>query len=303
MVTSLSLQGKANILMVIVTMFWGLSYTFMVMGLESLEAFNVVALRCLIAFIIAGLIFLPKMLRVNMKTILYASIQGFLLFTIFALSLLGLKTTSAGNAGFILSLTVVLVPIMTSFIDKRLPSRAVSFAIVATMIGITVLTMNESMAFQTGDILVAIAAVCYSIYLILNSRFTKNVESISYGVYQLGIAGLFGAVFTVMFETPMFPSNSSSWVAVLGLGIICTAFCFIAQAVVQQYTSPTHTGLIFSLEPIFAAIFAMIFLGQGLTAQLVVGGAFILIGNTVAQLEQFIAMKKIPSPTRSETTL
>src|SRR5690606_21396529 len=135
--------------MVIVTMFWGLSYTFMVMGLESLEAFNVVALRCLIAFIIAGLIFLPKMLRVNMKTILYASIQGFLLFTIFALSLLGLKTTSAGNAGFILSLTVVLVPIMTSFIDKRLPSRAVSFAIVATMIGITVLTMNESMAFQT----------------------------------------------------------------------------------------------------------------------------------------------------------
>lgn len=292
MVTSLSLQGKANILMVIVTMFWGLSYTFMVMGLESLEAFNVVALRCLIAFIIAGLIFLPKMLRVNIKTILYASIQGFLLFTIFALSLLGLKTTSAGNAGFILSLTVVLVPIMTSFIEKRLPSRAVSFAVVATMIGITVLTLKESLTFQTGDLLVAIAAVCYSIYLILNSKFTKNVESISYGVYQLGIAGLFGAVFTMMFESPMFPSNSSSWIAVLGLGIICTAFCFIAQAVVQQYTSPTHTGLIFSLEPIFAALFAMIFLGEGLTAQLVIGGAFILIGNTVAQLEQFIAMKK-----------
>ncbi|WP_239835855.1 DMT family transporter [Solibacillus kalamii] len=301
--TSLSLQGKANILMVIVTMFWGLSYTFMVMGLESLEAFNVVALRCLIAFIIAGLIFLPKMLRVNIKTILYASIQGFLLFTIFALSLLGLKTTSAGNAGFILSLTVVLVPIMTSFIEKRLPSRAVSFAVVATMIGITVLTLKESLTFQTGDLLVAIAAVCYSIYLILNSKFTKNVESISYGVYQLGIAGLFGAVFTVMFESPMFPSNSSSWIAVLGLGIICTAFCFIAQAVVQQYTSPTHTGLIFSLEPIFAALFAMIFLGEGLTAQLVIGGAFILIGNTVAQLEQFIAMKKIPAPNHSETTL
>lgn len=303
MVTSLSLQGKANILMVIVTMFWGLSYTFMVMGLESLEAFNVVALRCLTAFIIAGLIFLPKMLRVNIKTILYASIQGFLLFTIFALSLLGLKTTSAGNAGFILSLTVVLVPIITSFIEKRLPSRAVSFAIVATMIGITVLTMKDSLSFQTGDLLVAVAAVCYSIYLILNSRFTKNVESISYGVYQLGIAGLFGAVFTMTFETPMLPSTSSSWIAILGLGIICTAFCFVAQAVVQQYTSPTHTGLIFSLEPIFAAIFAMIFLGEGLTVQLVIGGAFILIGNFVAQLEQFISMKKIPAPTHSETTL
>lgn len=67
MVASLSLQGKANLLMVIVTMFWGLSYTFMVMGLDVLEAYNVVALRCLIAFIIAGLIFLPKMLRINKK--------------------------------------------------------------------------------------------------------------------------------------------------------------------------------------------------------------------------------------------
>lgn len=301
--TSVSLQGKANILMVIVTMFWGISYTFMVMGLEFLEAYNVVALRCLIAFIIAGLIFLPKMLRVNIKTILYASIQGFLLFSVFALSIYGLKTTSAGNAGFILSLTVVLVPIITSFMEKRLPSRAVSFAVVATMIGITILTFNESLAFSLGDILVAIAALCYSIYIILNSRFTKDVESISYGVYQLGVAGLLGAFFTMIFESPKLPSTSSGWVAILGLGIICTAFCFVAQAVVQQYTTPTHTGLIFSLEPIFAAIFAMIFLGEGLTSQLVIGGAFILIGNFVAQLEQFIFMKKLSATPHSETMI
>ena len=292
MVTSLSLQGKANLLMIIVTMFWGLSYTFMVMGLEVLEAYNVVALRCLIAFIIAGLIFFPKMLRVNKKTIFYASIQGILLFAVFTLSLFGLKTTSAGNAGFILSLTVVLVPIFTSFIERRLPSRAVSFAIVCTMIGITILTLKDSLTFQTGDILVAIAAICYSIYLILNSSFTKNVESVSYGIYQLGVAGVLGAILTMLFETPQLPSNSLGWVAVLGLGIICTAFCFIAQAVVQQYTSPTHTGLIFSLEPIFAALFAMVFLDEGLTTQLLIGGAFILVGNLVAQLEQFIASKK-----------
>ncbi len=301
--TSLSLQGKANLLMVIVTMFWGLSYTFMVMGLDVLEAYNVVALRCLIAFFIAGLIFLPKMLRINKKTLIYASIQGSLLFTLFALSLFGLKTTSASNAGFILSLTVVLVPIFSSLIEKRLPSRAVSFAIVCTMVGITVLTMKESLTFQTGDILMAIAAVCYSIYLILNSKFTKSVESISYGVYQLGVAGVFGAIFTLLFETPQLPSTNLGWVAVLGLGVICTAFCFIAQAVVQQYTSPTHTGLIFSLEPIFAAIFAIIFLGEGLTTQLLIGGAFILIGNFVAQLEQFTMLKKVPATATSESTI
>lgn len=289
--------------MIIVTMFWGLSYTFMVMGLETLEAYNVVALRCGIAFVIAGLIFYKKMIKVNGKTILYASIQGFLLFLVFALSLFGLKTTSASNAGFILSLTVVLVPIFTSLLERKLPSRAVSFAIVCTMVGITILTLKESLTFQTGDILVAIAALSYSIYLILNSKFTKSVDSISYGVYQLGVAGIFGIVLCLLFETPKVPMDTTGWVAILGLGVICTAFCFIAQSVVQQYTSPTHTGLIFSLEPIFASVFAILFLGEVITTQLLIGGVFILAGNLVAQYEQFTSVRYIKSATKQENTV
>ena len=288
----MSLQNKANLLMVIVTIFWGASYTFMMMGLESLEPYNIVALRCTIAFIVAGLIFYKKIININIQTLLYAAIQGFLLFIVFVLSLFGLETTSASNAGFILSLSVVLVPIFVSFIERKLPSRAVMLAIVWTLLGIIILTMKDSLTFQKGDILVAIAALAYSIYLILNSKFTKSVESISYGVYQLGFTALFGIILTFIFETPTLPSTNTSWIAILGLGLICTAFCFITQSVVQQYTSPTHTGLIFSLEPVFAAIFAMIFLGELLTTQLIIGGCFILFGNLVAQYEQYKLAKQ-----------
>jgi len=290
-VNIMSIQGKANLLMVIVTMFWGLSYTFMVMGLETLAVYNVVALRCIIAFVVAGIIFYKRMIKVDVKTFKYAAIQGLLLFIVFALSLFGLESTSASNAGFILSLTVVLVPIFSSFIEKKLPSRAVSFAIVCTMIGITVLTANGSFSFQKGDILVAIAALCYSIYLLLNSSFTRNVESISYGIYQLGFAGLYALVLTFLLETPTLPNSSSSWIAIIGLGVICSAFCFVGQTVAQQYTSATHTGLIFSLEPIFAAMFAMMFIGEGLTLKLIIGGSFILIGNLFAQLEHLHVLR------------
>lgn len=281
----MSIQGKANVLMIIVTMFWGVSYTFMVMGLETLAVYNVVALRCIIAFFVAGIIFYKRMLKVNFKTLKYAAIQGLFLLLVFALSLFGLETTSVANAGFILSLTVVLVPIMSSLIDKTLPSKAVRFAIIATMIGIVILTVQGSFTFHKGDVLIAVAAFSYAIYLIVNSYFTRSVESISYGVYQLGFAGFYALVFTFLFETPVLPSSATSWIAILGLGIVCSAFCFIGQAVAQQYTSPTHTGLIFSLEPIFAAMFAMMFLGEGLTMKLLIGGAFILFGNLVAQLE------------------
>ena len=290
----MNLQNKANLLMVIVTIFWGASYTFMMMGLDSLEPFNIVALRCTIGFIVAGLIFYKKMKNVNIQTLSYAAVQGFLLFLLFVLSLFGLQTTSASNAGFILSLSVVLVPIFVSFLERKLPSRAVMIAILCTMLGIIILTMKESITFQKGDILVAIAAFAYAIYLILNSKFTKSVESISYGVYQLGFAALFSVILTFIYETPILPSTNASWIAILGLGLICTAFCFIAQSVVQQYTSPTHTGLIFSLEPIFAAIFAIIFLGELLTIQLILGGCFILFGNLVAQYEQFKIAKHLP---------
>lgn len=282
--------------MILVTIFWGLSYTFMVLGLEVLEAYNVVALRCLIAFIIAGLIFYKKLLKTNRTTITYAAIQGFLLFFVFVLSLFGLETTSASNAGFILSLTVVLVPIFSSIIEKKLPSRAVIIAIVCTLIGIIILTIKTSLTFNPGDIYMAIAAICYSVYLILNSKFTKKVESISFGVFQLGFAGIIAAILCMFFEVPQIPSTGLGWLAILGLGVICTAFCFIAQSVVQQYTSPTHTGLIFSLEPIFASIFAILFLGELVTGQLIIGGLFILTGNLVAQLEQIYISKKASQP-------
>ena len=287
----MSIQGKANILMIIVTMFWGMSYTFMVMGLETLAAYNVVALRCLIAFFAAGLIFYKRMIKVNFKTLKYAAIQGFFLLLVFALSLFGLETTSVSNAGFILSLTVVLVPIMSSFIEKKLPSKAVSFAIVATMIGIVILTAQGSFTFHKGDILMAMAALSYAIYLLLNSSFTRKVESISYGIYQLGFAGIYALVLTFLFETPTLPNTTISWIAILGLGIVCGAFCFVGQTVAQQFTTPTHTGLIFSLEPIFAAMFAVMFLGEGITTKLLIGGGFILLGNLVAQFEQLHIMR------------
>jgi drug/metabolite transporter (DMT)-like permease len=289
----LSIQSKANVLMVIVTIFWGLSYTFMVLGLEVLQAYNVVALRCLIAFIIAGLIFYKKMIHTNIKTITYAAIQGVLLFIVFALSLFGLELTSASNAGFILSLTVVLVPIFSSIVEKSLPSRAVRIAIICTLVGISILTIQDSLTFNLGDLFIAIAAISYSIYLILNSKFTKQVESISYGVYQLGFAGIIAVILCLLFEVPQIPDTSLGWIAILGLGIICTAFCFIAQSVVQQYTSPTHTGLIFSLEPIFASIFAVLFLGELITVQLLVGGTLILAGNFVAQFEQIQISRRV----------
>lgn len=287
------MQLKANLLLVIVTMFWGMSYMFMVMGLETLEVFNTVALRSLIAFILAGLIFYKKLMKLDKKIVLYGLIQGFFLVGAIGFPMIGVMTTPTANAGFLVSLTVVLVPIMTSIIDKKLPTRTVCIAIICTMIGIIILTFNSSLTLQIGDIFCLLTAFSYSIYIVLNGKFTKNVDSLAFGIYQMGFAAIISGCICLLFETPQIPSTSNSWIAVLGLGTLCSAFGFIGQTVAQQYTTPTHTGLIFSLEPIFAAIFAIIFLGESITIQLIIGGLFIFGGNIIAQLEHFKTLKVV----------
>lgn len=297
------MQLKANILMVIVTMFWGLSYTFMVMGLETLEVFNTVALRSFIAFMIAGLIFYKKLRNIDKKTILYAAIQGFFLVFAIGFPMFGVKTTPASNAGFLVSLTVVLVPIIASFIEKKLPTRTITIAIICTMVGISILTLNSTFTFQIGDVYCLLTAVAYSIYIILNGKFTRSVDSLSFGIYQMGFATIISGIFCLLFEVPNIPSTSSGWIAVLGLGILCSAFGFIGQTVAQQYTSATLTGLIFSLEPIFATIFAVIFLGENITIKLIIGGLLIFGGNIIAQLEHFNSFRFLHKKTQTEETV
>ena len=303
--TQLGKQGKANILLIIVTMFWGLSYTFMVLGLDSMEVYSIVALRCAVGFTVAGAIFYKKMKRVSVQSLSFSAIQGFLLFFIFAGSLIGLKTTSAANAGFILSLTVVLVPLFTAILDRKLPSRPITIAIIATLVGISVLTIQPNFAFQQGDIIMAFVAIAYACYIMLNSKIVRKdaIDSISFSVYQLGFASLFGFIGAFVFETFTLPATTNAWIGVLGLGLICTAFCFVGQTVAQQYTTATHTGLIFSLEPIFAAMFATIFLGDAITAKLLIGGTFILLGNLVAQAEQFTQFRTLKKATALDSSV
>lgn len=287
------MQLKANLLLVAITMFWGMSYTFMVIGLESLQPFNMSALRSFLAFLLAGCIFYKKLININKKLLIYSFIQSFFLVGSIAFPMMGVKTTPASNAGFLVSLTVVFVPIIVCIIDRKFPSRVVSIAIISTLIGIILLTFNSSFTFRIGDFFCLLTAIVYSIYLVLNGKFTKSVDSIAFGIYQMGFAAIISGVLSLLFETPTIPTTTSGWMALLYLGVVSSAIGFIGQTYAQQYTTPIHTGLIFSLEPIFASLFAILFLHEPLTARLIIGGIFIFGGNILAQLEQFYEYKKI----------
>ncbi len=270
-------QRTADLTMVCIAMAWGTSYLFMKLGLGVLPPFTVLALRFCIAFLIVASIFF-KQLNHTWRTIGNGALLGVLTYGMCALLILGLKTTTASNAGFLTSTAVVMVPIFHAFLVKKLPDISVIVGTILTTVGISCLTLQQSLVFHSGDILCFIGAVIYAIYIILTDKLSKQDDGLLLGIWQIGFAGLYSSVSALIFETPSLPSSTIGWVAVLGLAVLGSAFAFVAQPVAQKYTTPEHTGVLFSLEPVFAALFAFIFLHETMSGRGYLGVILVMAG-------------------------
>ncbi|WP_307893181.1 DMT family transporter [Bacillus swezeyi] len=288
----MNLQLKANMMMLIVNAFWGLSYVFMKMGLGSLGIFNLIALRFLIAFFVAGVLLYKPLIKMKQKTIVSSFILGMVLFCVLTLVTFGVSMTSASNAGFLVSLTVIFVPLISSLLMKRLPAWPIRMGLVVTLTGIGILTLKQSLSFHLGDLLCIGGALCYAIHIILTGKLTNEDNPLTIGVLQLGFAGFIALICSTLFEIPSLPTTLHSWTAILGLGIFCSAIGFVCQTIAQRYTTPTHTGLIFATEPLFAAIFAVCFLGEIFSLKELIGALIVISGIFIAQLDKNAFLKR-----------
>ncbi|WP_289136636.1 DMT family transporter [uncultured Brevibacillus sp.] len=277
-------QSKADLALLMCTLFWGSSYLFMQMGLKDLETYNLIGVRFGIAFLLAAAFFHRRLLSTNRKTILHAFILGAILFGVFATVTSGVKTTTASQAGFLVSLTVIFVPIL-SIVLRNKPQKRVFVGAALAMVGIGLMTLSSELQISQGDLLCIAAALFYATHIIVTGRWASQSDTIQLGIYQLGFTALFGILFSILFETPTLPHTPQSWLAVLSLSILCSAIGFVVQTVAQKYTTPAHTGVIFSLEPVFAALFAFLLTGETLTLRGYIGAGLVLLSVLIAEID------------------
>ncbi|MFC3767516.1 DMT family transporter [Paenibacillus sp. GCM10012303] len=277
---------KAELLIVFVTVCWGASYLFMKMGLDSLGEFNLIALRFGIAFLLAAAIFGRRLLTVNMQTVRYAMLLGFLLFLVFTPIMFGLHTTTTSNAGFLVSLTVVFVPLISTVVFRKKIELSLILSVVVAITGIALLTVQPPFAMTSGDLLCMAAAFMYAIHIMVVSIAAQKVDTLNLGILQLGFAGLYGLVFSLLFETPSLPGSPGGWAAILMLSVVCSALGYILQTVAQKYISPTRTGLLFALEPVFAAVIGYWFAGEQLSPKGYIGAALVLLSIVLSTVKK-----------------
>lgn len=274
-------------MLLMVTLFWGVSYWLIDVSLAEVEPFTLNALRFLIAFFIAVIFAFPKLKTVNRTTIKYSAIIGVALLFVYIGATFGVKYTSLSNAGFLCALTVVITPILAYFVLRQKPEKKLAFVVVLCLIGIALLTLKENLRPALGDLFCIMAAFAYAVDLLLTeiAIIRKQVDAFQLGVFQLGFTGVFNLIISFFVETPTLPHSQEAWSAVLFLSVFCTGIAFIAQALAQQYTSASHVGVIFSLEPVFAGIVAYFLAGEILSGRAYVGAALLVSGLFIMELD------------------
>lgn len=278
-------QIQADLALLLVTVGWGASFILTKNALADLPTFNFLAIRFLLAFALSIMVFPHRLKGLNRKTLTSSAIVGTILFCGYAFQTVGLNYTTTSKSAFITGFTVVLVPIITAlFMKKRPEAPAVAGSLMA-LLGLGLLTLDGSLSINIGDALTLVATLGFAMHIITVGHFTAGCDSLMLGVFQIGFVGLWSLLTSFIVESPALPPMGPVWINVVLLSVFCTAGAFIVQSIAQQYTTATHTALIYSGEPVFAAIFGYFMIGDVLTGQGLVGAVLILGGMLAAELD------------------
>lgn len=287
-------QRRADLLLVMVTAFWGMSYYLSDLCLQDLPPMNLNAFRFISAFLVLGIIFFKNLRHLNRITLRYSLLIGLILSGTYIFYGYGLANTSITNAGFICALPVVFTPIFAFLINRTKPGRKLLICLVMCALGLALLTLNDDFRPALGDILCMGTPICYALDLLLTEKAVQNpeVDALGLGVCQLGVVGVITLALSLLFEQPHLPTTPATWGAALFLGLLCSGVAFVIQSVEQQYTSASHVGLIFTLEPVFAAIVAFFLAHERFKPRGYVGMVLMILSLVLMEVDLPIKRKK-----------
>ena len=201
-----------------------------------------------------------------------------------SLQQIGITMTTAGKAGFITALYIILVPLMGVFIGKKIP-RIIWFCVVLAMAGFYLLCVKEGFSISKGDILVLFCSVGFSVHIMTIDHFTsKGVDGVKMACIQFAVAAIVMTPVMFLLETPSVSGLLSAWMTIAYAGILSSGVGFTLQIVAQKDTDPTTATLIMSLESVFAAVSGCLFLNEVLLPKEILGCILVFVAVILAQV-------------------
>jgi len=283
---------KAHILLVLVTFVWGATFVVIKNAVEqdaSPLLFNFV--RMAFAAAMLGIVFHRQISHITRQALIDGAIAGAFLWLGYEFQTTGLRLTTASKSAFITGISVVLVPLFLILFWGRKIKIWTALGVLAAITGLFLLTVpaGESSpgnwaSINRGDLLTLACAVSFGFQIIFLGRATERHPFAQIGFLQIATAAVLMGIAAPILERPHIVWSPRVVWAIAITGLLGTAAAFTIQAWAQQFTSPTHTALIFSLEPVFAWITSYFVLGERLGLRSGIGAFLILAGVLISEL-------------------
>ncbi len=294
-----NLYGSA--LLCLAAIIWGSSFVAQTTGAEHVGPFTFIAMRSLLGSVtLLPVIFAmdtfkksrqkenyKKMIKSDYKALCIGGTAcGVVLFAASSLQQFGIdRGTPPGNAAFITALYILLVPIFSVFLGKKI--RPIIWVCVGVSIGaLYLLCVKENSTVQFSDIYVLACAVCFAIHIIIIDKVSPNLDGVRLSSFQFFCAGLIALVFMLLTEEVTFDSLVKAFPSIAYSGIMSSAVAYTLQILGQQKTEPTIATMIMSLESVFGVLTAMVVLSQIPTLRETAGCILMFGAIIVAQLPE-----------------
>ncbi|WP_438449009.1 DMT family transporter [Gorillibacterium sp. sgz5001074] len=283
----------ADSVLLFVTLVWGIMFVFIKEAVEVMEPMTHLGVRFALAALLLWGVYSAGRHRERVSGLAWkrGAILGFWVALGFIFQTVGVQYTSASKAGFITGLCVVMVPLLGALFFKQKLTRPVLVGLSIALAGLAVLSIRGTEPLQTGDLLVLGCTFCFAIHILLTARYTPHHQPMLLACIQLTVVAFLNLAAGALWEDlgeladPGIWTNTQVLRALIIGAVFASALAYWAQTYFQRFTTPAHTAIIFSSEPVFAAGAAVLLGGETLSLQTVGGGVLILTGILITELK------------------
>ncbi|MBE5941026.1 MAG: DMT family transporter [Lachnospiraceae bacterium] len=291
---------KGNILLLLTAFIWGCAFVAQRTGMEYIGPLTFNGIRSIVGGVtlLVFLFFRSRFLKnktdvensvrknVSWKyTLLCGAVCGICLFAGTTLQQMGMVYTTAGKAGFITALYIILVPLLGLLLGKKIHA-IVWFGVILAIVGLYLLCVGEDFTVNKGDMLVLLCSVAFTFHITFVDKVSQKIDGVVISCIQLFVCGLISLPGMLLTETIDLDLILQCAIPILYAGVLSCGVAYTLQIVAQKYTEPTVASMIMSLESVFALLSGMIILKEKISMLEMLGCVLMFIAIILAQLPE-----------------
>jgi drug/metabolite transporter (DMT)-like permease len=269
-----------------ITASWGSTFFLIHDLLDRVPVLDFLAVRFVIA-LVALLLLSPRAIgRLSRARRRQALVLGGLYGVAQILQTAGLAHTPASVSGFITGMYVVATPLFAAVLLRSRIGALTWLAVLLAVTGLGVLTLGDvssGLGLGYGEALTLVAALIYALHIVGLGAWSDSRDALGMAIVQCIVIGVICTVAAAP-NGIVLPERTSDWLAIVYMALVAGAAALLGQTWAQAHLPPTRTAIIMSMEPVFAAVFAVLLGGESATSRMLVGGALVLAAMLIVEL-------------------